>query len=105
MSTTNRIVLLTPQGQELFSGDSLLSEPPPPPPPCEALAAPMPALSLEGDHDEGDHDEPIPETLRSSVLLRALEPVSRPIIVEDAEQGLLDLRERVPGESPGHRAA
>jgi hypothetical protein len=79
MSTMNRIVLLNCQGEELFSGDSLLSEPPPPPT--------LPREELATEETSSSDEEPIPETLRSSVLLRAHEPVSRPIIVEDAELG------------------
>lgn len=50
--------------------------------------------TMPGDYEEDDEpvtrriveeedDEPLPETLRSSVLARALEPVSRPIIVDE----------------------
>jgi hypothetical protein len=63
MSNNTRIVLCDAEGDELFSGDSLLSEPPPPP----------------------EDEEPIPETLRSHVLEDLAEPVSRPIYVEDAD--------------------
>ena len=90
MSTTNRIVLLDRAGEELFSGDSLLSEPPPPPTvPREREELSAPSLHTAPGHEpalaDTDDDEPIPETLRSSVLVRVHEPVSRPIIVEDAE--------------------
>ncbi len=71
MSTNKRIALVADDGEELFSGESVLSEPPP------------------------TDDEPIPETLRSSVLARALEPVSRPIIVDEAP----------PPKGTGNRAA
>lgn len=99
MSMTNRIVLLNRRGEELFSGDSLLSEPPPPPTlervePCLAAGE-----STNNSADESDEDEPIPETLRSSVLIRAHEPVSRPIIVDEVEPPT------TPIESSRHRAA
>jgi hypothetical protein len=35
-------------------------------------------------NDDHEDDEPIPATLRSSVLDAAHEPVSRPIIVDEA---------------------
>ena len=101
MSTTNRIVLLSSQGDELFSGSSLLVEPAPPTLPAVAPAAPSGAVETPIAHAEeqeearayragddlGDDldDEPIPETLRSSVLVRAHEPVSRPIVIEMEE--------------------
>jgi hypothetical protein len=83
MSTANRIVLLNGRGDELFSGQSVLSEPPPP------------VVGNDGD-DLSDDDEPIPATLRSSVLVYAREPVSRPIIVDDAPP---------PKDDSGHCAA
>ena len=82
--TTNRTLLLDPWGDDLLSGDRLLSEPAPAfPPPVEhsessahqQAEGPVAAIVIEDE-------EPIPETLRSSVLVRAREPVSRPIVVE-----------------------
>lgn len=64
MSTMNRIVLCNSTGDELFSGNSVLSKSQPP---------------LEQEEE----DEPVPPTLRSTAP--ASEPVSRPIIVEDAD--------------------
>lgn len=46
--------------------------------------------------EQSDEDEPIPATLRSSVLAYAHEPVSRPIIVDDVTP---------PKEDSGNRAA
>jgi hypothetical protein len=96
MSTTNRIVLLNRRGEELFSGDSMLTELPPPPTLPrgeEPLVAPAPIEEADAD------EEPIPATLRSSVLLLAHEPVSRPIIIDEVE--------RTPRNDEGkrHRAA
>ena len=84
MTTTNRILLLDPWGDDLLSGDRLLSEPVPAfPPPLErneqnvrVEAEPL------GETIAIEEEEPIPETLRSSVLVRAREPISRPIVVE-----------------------
>ena len=92
MSTTNRIVLLDGKGDELFSGDSLLSDPPPAP----AVARVDPLPESEEGTPPVDADEAIPPTLRSSVLVRAREPVSRPIIVDEATPSKNDA---------GHRAA
>jgi hypothetical protein len=89
MSTANRIVLLNRTGEELFSGESVFSEPP--------VARPASApLALASDERErpGDDEEPIPPTLRSGVFAR--EPVSRPIIVDDATP---------PKDDADHRAA
>ncbi|MDF2694544.1 MAG: hypothetical protein K0S65_2927 [Labilithrix sp.] len=98
MSTMNRIGV-TPHDagegsskDELLSGESVLSEPPtlrrgeepvstPPPPASEEVEIPI------------EEDEPIPETLRSSVLVLAHEPVSRPIVIEEV------------GADEGYRAA
>ncbi|MBX3213452.1 MAG: hypothetical protein KF850_15550 [Labilithrix sp.] len=91
MSTPNRIVLTDAQGAELFSGGSLLSEPPTLRRPTlrreETARAAPPDAHLEREaEDEArreEEDEPIPETLRSSVLVRVREPVSRPIVIEE----------------------
>ncbi|MBX3206560.1 MAG: hypothetical protein KF764_15920 [Labilithrix sp.] len=89
MSTPNRIVLLDSKGAELFSGGSLLSEPPPPPTLRReelAVGAPRDVYTASEEETPVEHDEadePLPETLRSSVLVRAREPVSRPIVVEE----------------------
>jgi len=93
MSTTNRIVLLSSEGDELFSGNSLLVEPAPPTLPAVAPLAPHSQVvekvverAVEPEHlDEELEDEPVPETLRSSVFVRAHEPVSRPIVIEVLE--------------------
>ena len=93
MSTTNRIVLLSSEGDELFSGSSLLVEPAPPTLPAVAPLAPRSQVvetveerAVEAEHlDEEPEDEPVPETLRSSVFVRAHEPVSRPIVIEMLE--------------------
>ncbi len=93
MSTTNRIVLLSSQGDELFSGSSLLVEPAPPTLPAVAPLAPRGAVETQLAPAEEEEppmyhagedldDEPVPETLRSSVFVRAHEPVSRPIVIE-----------------------
>jgi hypothetical protein len=74
MSTTNRIVLFDSWGDELFSGSSLLSERP--------AALRLADVDREQAEDE-DEEEPIPETLRSSVSVRIREPVSRPIVIEE----------------------
>ena len=86
MTTTNRILLLDPWGDDLLSGDRLLSEPVPAfPPPLERdeqavrVEAEPPTATITLEEEE---EEPIPETLRSSVLVRAREPISRPIVVE-----------------------
>lgn len=88
MTTTNRILLLDPWGDDLLSGDRLLSEPVPAfPPPLEREeqnvreeeAPPAETTAIE-------EEEPIPDTLRSSVLVRAREPVSRPIIVVEVDE-------------------
>lgn len=73
MATLNRIAVCDHEGDELFSGSSVF------PPPASGLAPKRCAESAHALHDE---DEPIPETLRSPVS--ASQPVSRPIIVEDA---------------------
>ena len=96
MSTANRIVLLSTEGDELFSGSSLFLEPPPPSTlPAALQLAPRRLVdeSVEeklteqveqgDDRDQVDEDEePVPETLRSSVFVRAHEPVSSPIVIE-----------------------
>lgn len=83
--TTNRILLLHPWGDDLLSGDRsddrLLSEPVPAFPfPLEheepSAEAEPPAMATAIEEEE----EPLPETLRSSVL--TCEPISRPIVVE-----------------------
>lgn len=81
MATTNRIVLLNRTGEELFSGASLFSEPLAPMA-CASEERPV-APNSETRPPEEEDEEPIPATLRSSVLLRAHEPVSRPIIVDE----------------------
>ncbi|MBX3259333.1 MAG: hypothetical protein KIS78_24075 [Labilithrix sp.] len=88
MSTPNRIVLTDAQGAELFSGGSLFSEPAPPTLRREETARAAPRdvhLEREDAREERreDEDEPVPETLRSSVLVRVREPVSRPIVIEE----------------------
>ena len=100
MSTTNRIVLLSSEGDELFSGSSLLVEPAPPTLPAVAPPAPHSQVvekleervvveaergSFAEEQNEELEDEPVPETLRSSVFVRAHEPVSRPIVIEMEE--------------------
>ncbi|OJY28679.1 MAG: hypothetical protein BGO98_07415 [Myxococcales bacterium 68-20] len=84
MTTTNRILLLDPWGDDLLSGDRLLSEPVPAfPPPLERDEQNEPVEAAPvGETTSVEEEEPIPETLRSSVLVRAREPVSRPIVVE-----------------------
>ncbi len=80
MANLNRIVLLDTGGEELFSGQSMLSSPPPPKPrkddapiSVEPETLPEPKNSGGcGDHHDHD-DEPCPETLRSSVFARARE--------------------------------
>ena len=57
---------------------------------------------LPEDEDVNENDEPIPATLRSSVLLLAHEPVSRPIIVDLADPPK-DLAASLKEES--HKAA
>lgn len=55
MASLNRIIiLLDGHGEELFSGESMLSSPPP---------------ELDDRAQGADDDEPCPETLRSSVLV------------------------------------
>ena len=97
MSTVNRIVLLDRKGEELFSGDSLLSEPPRDEPVVDRPEGARDEPPYESNHDDDDDDdeEQIPATLRSSVMLRAREPVSRPIIVDEVN----------PPTDTGHRAA
>ena len=67
MASLNRIVLLDRGGEELFSGRSMLSSRPPKPdhPPTseDPATLPYPAAS--------ESDEPCPETLRSSIFVRA----------------------------------
>ena len=96
MSTANRIVLLSSEGDELFSGSSLFLEAPPPSTlPAALQLAPRrrvdeiveeklaEPIEKEDERDVADEDEePVPETLRSSVFVRAHEPVSRPIVIE-----------------------
>ncbi|HVH47482.1 MAG TPA: hypothetical protein VM925_34340 [Labilithrix sp.] len=82
MSTINRIVLCDSRGEELFSGSSLLSDPPPPP--TLRLGEIERETCDTPEQQTDDEDEPIPETLRSSVHARIGEPVSRPIVVEEA---------------------
>ncbi len=95
MSTANRIVLLSCEGDELFSGSSLFLEPPPSTLPAALQLAPRRHVEpiveeklaersqedARNDRDEDD-EEPVPETLRSSVFVRTHEPVSRPIVIE-----------------------
>jgi hypothetical protein len=81
MSTTNRIVLLDSWGDELFSGESLLAEPPEPAT-CRLVETKVASGREKDDESTTDDEEPIPETLRSSVF-RVQEPVSRPIVIEE----------------------
>ncbi len=91
MSTSNRIVLLSSVGEALFS-DSCLVPPSSSPATLPAARQLARAAETEGhpieERDAGEpfvdeeEDEPIPETLRSSVFVRAHEPVSRPIVIE-----------------------
>jgi hypothetical protein len=86
MASLNRIVLLDRGGDELFSGQSMLSTPPPIPddPPVSSEPETLPrSPALGGDVDD-EHDEPCPETLRSSVFVRVREAsfVARSEIVE-----------------------
>lgn len=94
MSTTNQIVLLSTEGDEILSGNSLLLESLPPPTlpatvsvpnahHCEKTDRPERAHSDEAEkHDE----EPIPETLRSRVFVRAHEAAYRPLVVVESEE-------------------
>lgn len=86
MSTTNRNALLSSEGDELLSGSRLLEDAPPPTLPAVAPLAPRRLAEIEPVEDVEDEqeqdDEPVPETLRSSVFVRAHEPVSRPIVIE-----------------------
>ena len=88
MTTTNRILLLDAWGDDLLSGDRLLSEPVPafPPPLERGEQNAQVEAERQPETIEIEEEEPIPETLRSSVLVRAREPVSRPIIVVEVDE-------------------
>jgi len=97
MAITDPIELFSSEGDELFSRSRVRVEEEDPPPTLRAVA-PLPPLRLatsDASHveyervyeqaAEHDDDEPVPETLRSSVLVRVHEPVSRPIVIEMEE--------------------
>lgn len=69
MASLNQIILVDSGGEELFSGRSMLSTRPPklddPPTSQDPATLPNPQAS--------EHDEPCPETLRSSIFPRTRE--------------------------------
>lgn len=77
MATLHPIVLCDHEGDELRPRKSVVGQPAP------ASCPPASGVARAGAAPHVDEDEePIPETLRSPVS--ASQPVSRPIIVEDA---------------------